>query len=121
MISAPAQLEPYRKSGKLRVIAVDGLQRNPNMPDVPNIHDTLPGFHLSGMGILAAPRGISPDIVQPLNRVMDGIVSDPDYVQRLLNIGFVVMARMPESIAEFLRERRDSWDKVMKGLNVRPE
>jgi tripartite-type tricarboxylate transporter receptor subunit TctC len=122
LISAPPQLEPFIKSGKLRVIAVDGSRRNPNMPDVPNIYETFPGFRMSGMGILAAPRGISPDIVRPLNRVMDKIVSDPDYVGRLLNMGFLINGGgTPESIGAFLRERREYWDKIMKGLNVQPQ
>ncbi len=121
-ISAPPQFEPYAKSGKLRVIAVDGSRRNPTMPDVPLIEETLSGFKMSGMAILAAPAGTPEAVVQTLNRAMDKVVGDPDYVQRLIAMGFMVNgAGTPRSIAEFVRERREHWDGVMRELNVRPE
>jgi tripartite-type tricarboxylate transporter receptor subunit TctC len=60
LISAPPQLEPFRKAGKLRVLAVDGARRYPPWPDVPNIYETLPGWRMSGMGVMAAPRGVQP-------------------------------------------------------------
>lgn len=122
LITAPPQLEPYSKAGKLRVLAVDGSRRNPLMPDVPNISETLPGFNISAMTIMVAPTGTSDAIVQALNRAMDRVVGDEDYVQRLLAMGFVVNgAGTPKSIAEFLRKRREYWDQIMKALNVQPE
>lgn len=122
VIISPPNIESFRKAGKLRMIAVDGSKPHPLLPGIPTISETLPGFKMSGMGILAAPTGISPAIVQQLNRVMDKIVRDAEYVKTLLEMGFTVNgAGTPQSIAEFLRERREYWDKVMKGLNVRPE
>ena len=45
-----------------------------------------------------------------------------DYVQRLIDMGFTINgAGTPETIAQFLRERREYWDRVMKGLNVQPQ
>ena len=121
-ISAPPQFEPFVKAGKLRVIAVDGSRRSPIMPDVPLISESLSGFKMSGMAILAAPRATPTGLVQTLNRAMDKVVTDPEYVQRLLAMGFMVNgAGTPQSLAEFLRERREYWDGVMKALNVQPQ
>ncbi|MFM9972273.1 MAG: Bug family tripartite tricarboxylate transporter substrate binding protein [Burkholderiales bacterium] len=122
IISAPPQIEPFIKTGKLRAIAVDGSRPHPSLPGVANIYETFPGFRMSGMGILAAPTGLPQEIVQRLNPVMDKIVRDPEYVQALLGMGFLINgAGTPPSIAAFLKDRRESWDKVMKGLNVQPE
>ncbi|MSQ52666.1 MAG: tripartite tricarboxylate transporter substrate binding protein [Betaproteobacteria bacterium] len=122
IISAPPQMLPHIRTGKLRAIAVDGSRPHPSLPGVANISETFPGFRMSGMGILAAPTGISPEIVQRLNPLMDKVVRDPDYVQTLLGMGFLINgAGTPQTIAAFLRDRRESWDKVMKGLNVQPE
>ena len=122
IVASPPQIEAYIKAGKLRAIAVDGSRPHPSLPGVGNVYETFPGFRMSGMGILAAPAGIPPEIVARLNAVMDKVVRDPDYVQALLGMGFLVNgAGTPQSIAAFLKDRRESWDKVMKGLNVQPE
>jgi tripartite-type tricarboxylate transporter receptor subunit TctC len=122
VIVSPPNIEAFRKAGKLRVVAVDGSGPHPLLPGIANISDTFPGFRLSGMGIMAAPTGISSDIVRRLNTVMDQAVREPEYVQALLEMGFTINgAGTPKSIADFLRDRREYWDKVMKGLNVQPE
>jgi len=122
IIASPPQVLPFVKTGKLRPIAVDGSRPHPSLPGVANIYETFPGFRMSGMGILAAPAGLPQEIVQRLNAVMDKIVRDPEYVQALLGMGFLINgAGTPATIATFLKDRRESWDKVMKGLNVQPE
>jgi tripartite-type tricarboxylate transporter receptor subunit TctC len=69
-----------------------------------------------------APAGTPEDIVYRMNREVDAIVKERDYVQRLLGFGFSVTdAGTPQSIAEFVRSERDNWDKIMKGLNIQPQ
>jgi tripartite-type tricarboxylate transporter receptor subunit TctC len=122
IIASPPQVLPFVRTGKLRPIAVDGSRPHPSLPGVANIYETFPGFRMSGMGILAAPAGLPQEIIQRLNPVMDKIVRDPEYVQALLGMGFLINgAGTPQSINAFLKDRRESWDKVMKGLNVLPE
>lgn len=122
IIASPPQVLPFIKTGKLRPIAVDGSRPHPSLPGVANIYETFPGFRMSGMGILAAPAGLPQEIIQRLNPAMDKIVRDPEYVQALLSMGFLINgAGTPQSINAFLKDRRESWDKVMKGLNVQPE
>jgi tripartite-type tricarboxylate transporter receptor subunit TctC len=122
IVTSPPPMEPFIKAGKLRAIAVDGSRPHPSLPGVANVYETFPGFRMSGMGILAAPAGVPPEVVQRLNPVMDKIVRDPEYVKALLGMGFLINgAGTPQSIAAFLKDRRESWDRVMKGLNVQPE
>ena len=120
IIAAPPQLMSFQNSGKLRVIAYDGVGRYPIWPDIPAIGETFPGYRTSGMGILAAPRGIPPAIVKDLNGVMDRIAKDPEYQKRLLQMSFQVNgAGTPESIGAFVRERRQYWNNIFKELNIK--
>jgi len=122
IVAAPPQLETFVKAGKVRIVAVDGVGRYPAWPDIPAIGETFPGYRTSGMGILSGPRGIAPGITQPLNAVMDKINRDPEYQQRLLTMSFSVNgAGTPDSIAAFIRERRQYWNTIFKTLNVQPE
>lgn len=122
IVAAPPQLESFVKAGKVRIVAVDGVGRYPLWPDVPSIGETFPGYRTSGMGIMVGPRGLPASIIGPLNAAMDKINRDPEYQQRLLTMSFQVNgAGTPESIAAFIRERRQYWSTIFKGLNVQPE
>jgi tripartite-type tricarboxylate transporter receptor subunit TctC len=122
MIVSPPEIESFLKAGKLRLIAVDGLKPQPLLPGVETIATTLPGFHLSGLGVLAGPAGLPASITQRLNSEMDKIVRSPEYGKLMAQMGFGVEgAGTQQSIVSFVRERRAYWSDVMKGLNVVPQ
>jgi tripartite-type tricarboxylate transporter receptor subunit TctC len=122
IISSPPTLEAHMKAGKLRVLAVDGAKRYPGWPEVPNIADTFPGFRLSGMGVMVAPKGTPQEIVRSVHRGMEKIVTDKAYQDALLTMGFTIDgAGTPESIRKLVRERRDYWKQVFDGLGIKPE
>jgi tripartite-type tricarboxylate transporter receptor subunit TctC len=122
VIATVPQLMPFVKAGKLRIIALDGDGRMPQLPDVPTMTETFPGYRTSGFGILAAPRGVSPGIVAPLNAAVDKVVRSPEYVRRLSEMFVSVNgAGTPEYIASFTRERREYWDRIFTTLKVQPQ
>jgi tripartite-type tricarboxylate transporter receptor subunit TctC len=57
----------YHKKGMLRVIAVTGDKRAPNLPDVPTVAETLPGYEFYSWYGLWAPVKVPHEIVQRLN------------------------------------------------------
>lgn len=115
-------LESYVKSGRLRLLGVTTPKRFPGFEDVPTVGETLPGFRMGGLGILAAPAGLPGEIAQRMNREVDAIVREREYVQRLLSFGFTVTdAGTPGSIAEFVRAERENWSKVIAGLGIQPQ
>ena len=65
-ITTTANMEPFRKSGKFRILGVSGLERSPVYPETPAIAETVPGFKMYGLGILMAPTGTPADVVQKL-------------------------------------------------------
>jgi len=122
IISSPPTVETHMKAGKLRTLAVDGAKRYPGWPDIPTIADTFPGFRLSGMGILVAPRGTPEEVIRTAQRGMEKIVNDKAYQDALLTMGFTIEgAGTQESMRKLVRERRDYWKQVFDGLGVKPE
>lgn len=122
IITSPPTVDALMKTGKLRVLAVDGSKRYPLWPDVPNISETFPGFRLSGTGVLVAPRGTPEPVIRSAHSAMNKIVTDKSYQQLLLGMGFTVEdAGTPESIRAHLKDRDEAWQKVFNGLGVKPE
>lgn len=57
----------YHRSGMLRVVAVTSDKRTPNLPDVPTVAETSPGYEFYSWYGLWAPARTPQDIVQRLN------------------------------------------------------
>jgi tripartite-type tricarboxylate transporter receptor subunit TctC len=122
VFNSVANVDSFRKAGKLRVIGISADRRLPFMADIPTIGETVPGFKIVGVGIMAAPAGTPPSIVQRVNREMDAFEKEPAYTERLQSFGIATSgAGTPQSIAEFIRAERALWDQVLKGLNVQPQ
>ena len=114
-----AALETYRKSGRLKVLAVGTPNRFPGLDDIPTFSETLPGFRAGGTGILVTPAGTPAAIIQRMHRELDIVVRNTDYQQRLLSFGFTSSnAGTSESIAEFIRGERELWEKIVRTVGI---
>ncbi|MFM9970097.1 MAG: Bug family tripartite tricarboxylate transporter substrate binding protein [Burkholderiales bacterium] len=122
-ITTTTNLEPFRKTGKFKILGVSGLERNSGMEEIPAIAETLPGFKMYGLGILMAPAGTPAAVIQRINSEMDLVIKDPAYAQRATQFGYLRLpgAGTAQSIAEFIASEREYWGTIMKGLNVQPQ
>jgi tripartite-type tricarboxylate transporter receptor subunit TctC len=62
LIGAPASALEHIRAGKLRLLAVTGETRSPNLPDVPTVAEFLPGYESSAWFGIGAPKGTPADI-----------------------------------------------------------
>jgi tripartite-type tricarboxylate transporter receptor subunit TctC len=117
------QLQPYLKSGKLRVLGITRNKRLPVLPDMPSISETIPGFHVVGVGILFAPTGTPAEITRKMNGEVDAIIKEPEYSKRLQSFGFTHLgtAGTPAQIAQFMKSERDNWEAVFKRVKIEPQ
>ena len=110
------------EGGTLRPLAVTSPQRIPGFENVPTVAETFPGFNFTGWMVLVAPAGTSADIVQRVNRELQPILSDPEIVKRLSDIGFVTEgAGTPDSTGTFIRTQYEAWGKVVREIGIQPE
>jgi tripartite-type tricarboxylate transporter receptor subunit TctC len=108
--SMPPML-PHIKSGKVKAIAVGSRQRVPQLPDVPTLSETYPGFEqISWFGILA-PAGTPRDVIARVHRETVRTLQAPEVRGKLTDQGFEVVASTPE---EFLRHVEVESDKLGK-------
>src|SRR6185503_5279952 len=78
----PAHLENVR-SGKLRALAVTSVKRNPRLPDVPAIAETVPGFEVSVWYGICAPAGVPRTILRKVNADVVKALDTADVQRRL--------------------------------------
>lgn len=76
------------QSGALRPLAVLSKERDPQLPNVPTLHEAgLAGFDASTSTGLLAPRGTPPDVVAALNAALARALADVPVRQRLQTLG----------------------------------
>jgi tripartite-type tricarboxylate transporter receptor subunit TctC len=75
---------PQVKAGKIKLIAVSSLTRNPQMPDTPTVAESLPGFLTGSFQGLLAPAGTPKAVVDKLHAICVLCGSPASRTQRLL-------------------------------------
>jgi tripartite-type tricarboxylate transporter receptor subunit TctC len=119
-VSTPLIL-PHIKAGKVKGIGVGGRNRMAQLPDVPALAETFPGFELiSWFGILA-PAGAPKDAVARVHREITRALAVPEVNQRLVEGGFEVVGSTPDEFLKFVRGESDKLGKVIRDNAVAVE
>jgi tripartite-type tricarboxylate transporter receptor subunit TctC len=119
------QLDPsysiYRhvKAGKMKAIAVTTAKRDPQMPEVPAVAETVPGFNVVSMNGIVVAGGTPRPLIQRLNGDFHRLLKDVEVAKRMDEFGLVAAANTPEEFAAFIRAEVTRWSRVAKAANVK--
>jgi tripartite-type tricarboxylate transporter receptor subunit TctC len=120
LMSTPLIL-PHIQAGKVKAIAVGGKQRLAQLPDVPTLAETYPGFEqVSWFGLLT-PVGVPKEISARIHRDMARTLQVPEVRQRLTERGFEVLASSPEEFLRFVRAESDKLGKLIRDSGIKVE
>jgi tripartite-type tricarboxylate transporter receptor subunit TctC len=118
-LGIPAVL-PHVKSGKLRVLAVTGLRRSPELPDVPTVDESgVPGYDVSPWYGLLAPAGTSRAVVTRLAEVATQIVRTAEMREKLAAQGAEAAGGTPEEYAAVIRADAATWARAIDQAGLR--
>ena len=121
MFATMPTILPYIKSDKLRGLAVTGASRDPSMPDLPSISETLPGFDVKNWIGLFAPVGTPPAIVKKLHDEVAKIMQQPAVQKKLEAEGAKYYPMTPEAFGVFQKKESVRWGKIIKSAGIKPE
>lgn len=110
----------YHKSGLLRVVAITGDKRVPNLPDVPTVAETIPGYEFYSWYGLWGPAKLPADITQKLNAETNKALAS-DMREKLLQQGLVLTPGTPEDFAKFQSSDMARSQKIITDGNIRVE
>ncbi len=121
MFATMPTILPYVKSDKLRGLAVTGANRDPSMPDLPSISETLPRFDVKNWIGLFAPAGTPPAVVKKLHDEVSKIMQQPSVQKKLESEGAKYYAMSPEAFGTFQKKESVRWGKIIKSAGIKPE
>ncbi len=109
------------KGGKAKALAVTTKERVPELPDVPTLAETYPGFEtVAWFGVLA-PAGTPQEIVTRVNTEINKALASPEIQARLNAVSCPAAAGSPEAFAERIRNDVSRWKKLAKEKNIKAD
>jgi tripartite-type tricarboxylate transporter receptor subunit TctC len=109
------------ESGKIRIIGVADKARYSELPNVPAIAETLPGFEMSSWVALVAPTGTPPAVVQKVSEASASILKTEAISKRLAGVGLVVTANPPAELAKTITDGLEVRGRLIKAAGIQPE
>lgn len=104
----------YIRSGELRALGVTTLKRSPQLPDIPAVAETVPGYEASAWFGLAVPKGTPEAIVTRINREVNETLKEPKLMQRLADLGGASIAGTPAELWAIHTMETEKWAKVVR-------
>ena len=112
--ATPASVLQHIKAGKLVALGVSSPARSPNLPGVPAIAETLPGYGGILWIALYAPRGIPAEIEATLQNAMKKVLEAAEMKEKLMAQGMELSNATPAQLAALLNKDLARWSKIVK-------
>lgn len=109
---------PQHKAGQLRIIAVTTAKRSPELPDVPSIAETIPGYDAALWTGFLVPTGTPAAAVKRLHQEVTKLLQAPEIRTAFDRVGTYVVATDPKAFGEFLKVEHEKWGKVVRDLKL---
>lgn len=114
-------LMPYVESKKLVPLGIGEPKRMSDLPNLPTIAETVPGFEMAPWVGILAPANTPKDIVDKLEKATLEVMSDPALVKQCADQYLTVMALSQGDFAKLIQKDLDKWGKVTKQADIKFE
>ena len=106
------------KAGKLRALAVTTAKRSEELPDVPTVGETVPGYEASAFFGLGVPHGTPKEVVDILNREINLALKDPTMIAKLKELGGTTIPGSPADFGKLVADETAKWEKVVHAADL---
>jgi tripartite-type tricarboxylate transporter receptor subunit TctC len=120
-LSTIGSFMPHMKGGRLRLLAISGVSRNPVAPDVPTYREQgFPIDIIEWTGIFA-PKGTPLAVMQRVASAVSAVVTQPDFAKFLADLGMTPKTSTPQSFADQVRAETEQWRSDIKKIGFTAE
>ncbi len=115
-------LQPYVKSGKVRLLGVASRQRNAAIPDVPTFEELgIKDAETESWSALMAPAGTSAEVIRKLQDTVRAVATEPAMVRQLTAQGAQPFYGTGENLSRVIADGNRRWTEVVKHANIQLE
>ena len=107
-------------AGRMRALAVSGMTRATQLPDVPTFNELGVKFvDETSWYALFAPKGTRKEIIAKINADLERILALPDVRKKGVTLGYRFIGGPPEKLAAFLNNEIAKWAEVAKSAALK--
>jgi tripartite-type tricarboxylate transporter receptor subunit TctC len=122
MFGASPTVVPMVKAGRLRALGFTGLERSPQLPDVPTVDEQgVKGYEVNGWYGMYLPARTPKVIVTRLNAVANSVLKTAEVRERMAGLNLAPVGGTPEAFGAFLRADIEKYARIVKAAGIEPQ
>jgi tripartite-type tricarboxylate transporter receptor subunit TctC len=118
MITSPIAASGHISTGRVRALATTGSERNPQLPDLPTIGESVPGYEITQSWGIAVPAGTPAAIVGKLDGAVVAVMRMPEVRARVQAFGAIPIGDSSADFANFMTKERTRLGDVIAKTGV---
>jgi tripartite-type tricarboxylate transporter receptor subunit TctC len=110
------------REGKIKALAGVSARPMRQLPDVPAVAKTLPGFDVSVWHGIAGPAGMDPALVTRINAVFNQVMQAPAVRAAITETQSAdIIGGTPQQFDAFIKEELKRWPEVVRAAGIKPQ
>jgi tripartite-type tricarboxylate transporter receptor subunit TctC len=112
--NAYGPLAPFVQTGKIKMLATSAPRRIKQLPELPAIAETLPGFEATGWYGFFTTAGTPRPVLERLNAAIVKAVSAPDLNARIESMSLIPAPQSLDEAQRFVQAEAVKWTRAVK-------
>jgi tripartite-type tricarboxylate transporter receptor subunit TctC len=113
---------PQARGGKIRILGLVETKRQPSVPNLPTIGESVPGYAMPRTWIgFFGPAGLPGPVVKRLNTELLKALHAPEVRAKLEAAGMPVLGTPAEEFAAVVRDDIEMYRKIAAAADIKPE
>ena len=108
-------------AGRLKLLATGGLKRIPELPNVPTVSETVPGYETYIWFGMFAPRNTPAAVIARVHEAVNEGMASPDLVKKLALQGAVPKVMSSAEFGKLMASETTKWAEVIVKAKIKGE
>jgi tripartite-type tricarboxylate transporter receptor subunit TctC len=118
IITSPIAAGAHMTGGRVRALATTGAERNPSLPDLPTIAETVPAYEITQTWGIVVPTGTPPEVASRLNAEIVKVMNQPDVKEKVLATGATPAGDSQEAFETYMAKERQRLGEVISRRGI---
>ncbi len=118
LITSPLVAMPQGRAGRIRVLATTGAKRDPLLPELPTMAETVPGYEIVQWWGISVAKGTPAAITQRLHKELMIVLNAPEVRAQMGKNGATAQPEQPAEFAAFMKAERARIANVGKQAGI---